>query len=358
MGYKGTTIIITLMMILPLVAGCQSADDTDAPARNDGRAISATLSDIATAAPVLPTRVIQRQVTTTLFGPSPVPVTPTPTEALGLAPTLAMPQAPAATMPPLASKTPSPMPSLPPTFTPVSQAAPQTQALFAEFIFGQSVEGRDLRGYRIGMGSKMLVLVGAVHGGFEDNTTRLIEQLAGHFRVNPQDILPDTTLLLIPALNPDGLARGRVLAGRFNANNVDLNRNWGCGWSETAYFRDQTVNAGSAPLSEPETQALASLIQTFQPSAVLFYHAAAAGVFAGNCGGHYGSDALAEAYGLAANYAFDAGFSAYPVTGTAPAWVNSLGIPSADVELASATDTEFDRNLLGILAVQHWLAQR
>ena len=36
----------------------------------------------------------------------------------------------------------------------------------------------------------------------------------------------------------------------------------------------------------------------------------------------------------------------------------SIGIPSADVELASATDPEFDRNLRGVMAVQWWLASR
>ncbi|MCU0463776.1 MAG: M14 family metallopeptidase [Anaerolineae bacterium] len=223
-------------------------------------------------------------------------------------------------------------------------------------VFGQSVEGRDLTAYRLGDGSRSVMLVGAVHGGFEANTTELMEALAEHFRANPADLPADITLWIIPALNPDGVERGRVLDGRFNANGVDLNRNWPCGWQPVAYFRDQTVSAGAEPLSEPETRALADLITSVQPAATLFYHAAASGVFAGTCGGEAGSGALAASVGLAAGYDTGEAFSAYPVTGTAPAWVNSLGLAAADVELASSTDPEFERNLAGVQAAACWVS--
>ena len=244
------------------------------------------------------------------------------------------------------------------SLAPTANSQQPTANSLQPFTFGTSVEGRELRGVRIGDGPRILMLVGAVHGGFETNTSALIEQLAAHFRDHPADLLPDVSLILIPSLNPDGVSRGRVLEGRFNASGVDLNRNWGCGWEPVAYFRDQVVGSGDAPFSEPETAALSSLIQSVQPSAVLFYHAAADGVFAGDCGGDAGSAALSEAYGRAAEYSYEDGFSRYPVTGTGPAWVNSIGIPSADVELASATDPEFDRNLHGVMAVQWWLAGR
>lgn len=278
------------------------------------------------------------------------PPTLTPTETTTPRPTLT-----AALTLPTSTSAPLILPTRPIT------AALPTEAAFGNdtaqaFTFGTSVEGRALTGLRIGSGSHVLMLVGAVHGGFEVNSIALIEALATHFQANPADLPPDTALVLIPMLNPDGVARGRVLEGRFNANAVDLNRNWPCGWQAEAYFRNQVVSAGSQPLSEPETAALAALIQTLQPSAVLFYHAAASGVFAGNCGGEVGSEALSAAVGTAAGYDFGAAFSAYPVTGTAPSWVNSIGIPSADVELASATDPEIERNLAGVLAALQWLA--
>lgn len=250
--------------------------------------------------------------------------------------------------------TSTPSPTIQPTVT--SEPAASPTIVPRTVVFGQSVEGRDLTAYRIGDGERSVMLVGAVHGGFEANTTELMEALAEHFRANPADLPADITLWIVPALNPDGVERGRVLAGRFNANGVDLNRNWPCGWQPVAYFRDQTVSAGAEPLSEPETRALADLITSVQPAATLFYHAAASGVFAGTCGGEAGSGALSATVGLAAGYDTGEAFSAYPVTGTAPAWVNSLGLAAADVELASSTDPEFDRNLAGVQAAACWVS--
>lgn len=79
-------------------------------------------------------------------------------------------------------------------------------------------------------------------------------------------------------LNPDGLVRGRTAEGRFNGNQVDLNRNWGCDWSATAYWQQRTVDPGERPFSEPETAALSVFMQSTRPVAALFYHAAANGI--------------------------------------------------------------------------------
>lgn len=201
----------------------------------------------------------------------------------------------------------------------------------------------------------MLMLIGGIHAGFEANTVRLLQALRDHFQATPQAVLPGITLLLIPTMNPDGLDYGRQLRGRFNGNNVDLNRNWGCGWSPNARFREFSVNAGSEAFSEPETRAVGALIQQVQPRAVLFYHAAAFGVYAGGCDGRSVSQGLARVYGDAASYPAGAAFDTYTLTGTASAWVDSQGIPAAAVELATSTETEFVRNLRGIQAVQQWL---
>lgn len=197
------------------------------------------------------------------------------------------------------------------------------------------------------------MLVGGIHAGFETNTVRLMDEMREHFQRTPSDILPGISLLVIPALNPDGLEYGRQLRGRFNDNNVDLNRNWGCGWSPDAEFSGGIVDAGEQPFSEPETRALGSLIQQVQPATVLFYHSAARGVFAGRCIGI--SDELAQVYGEATGYPYGEAFGAYNVTGTAPSWVDGLGIPAVDVELATADQTELIRNLRGVLAVQAWV---
>lgn len=254
-----------------------------------------------------------------------------------------------------------------PTFTPrpatltpfPSPTFVQIPTLPASFTFGQSVFGRSLVAHRFGDGEDVLMLVGGIHGGWESNTVALMNELIIYFEANPTALLPSVSLMIIPQLNPDGVARGHTLEGRFNDHRVDLNRNWGCGWEAVAYFQNQEVSPGVAAFSEPESQALSKLILETRPSAVLFYHSAADGVFAGNCNDQdAGSNAMSAVLGKAAGYSYGAEFTSYKVTGTAPSWVVSAGIASADVELATWRTSEFDRNLRGILAVQCWMVQR
>jgi len=319
---------VILVMLLMLLTAC-----------NPTPATLPTLAILPTTAPSL------------TFTPSHTPTvtaTPSPTTMPSVTPLLAG-EAPRWTQAP----TPTVTNTLPPN-TP-SPTSPATATLLPPvFTFGTSVEGRPLEGFRYGTGPQILMLIGGIHAGFEANTVDLVRELNAHFARTPGDILPGMTLVLVPALNPDGLARGRRLEGRFNSNMVDLNRNWGCGWSPEAEFGLGPVDPGNEPFSEPESTALGSLIQQTRPAAVVFYHAAANGVFGGDCGG-ISSDALAQVYGDASGYPYGRAFSSYNVTGSAPAWVASEGIPALDVELASAQLTEFRRNLNAILAVQRWL---
>jgi murein tripeptide amidase MpaA len=139
-------------------------------------------------------------------------------------------------------------------------------------VVGHSVEGRPLVARSFGSGDRLLMLVGGIHGGWEANTVALVDALIAHFAANPDDVLPGVRLVLVPAANPDGVLRGRTPEGRFNTNGVDLNRNWGCDWSPQAVWRDQPVDPGPHPLSEPESQALAETIRLLRPSALLFYN--------------------------------------------------------------------------------------
>lgn len=292
------------------------------------------MSSCAPISAQLPTFVPTRHSTATL---APL-VSPMPTATAGTIGVLMPTASYTPTLVPTATLTASP------TVTLVASAT--ATPLPAQFSFGKSAGGRDLLAYRIGTGATVLMLVGGVHMGYEANTARLLNEVITHYQA--VGVSDGMSLLIIPTLNADGVGRDGQLAGRFNGNGVDLNRNWGCGWAEEAYFREGRVNAGSAPFSEPETQALGALIQQLRPQAVLFYHAAARGVFAGDCGGGGVSQALAQAYSEASGYPYGEAFTAYPVSGTAPSWVDSLGIASADVELASTDSTEFTRNLRAI----------
>lgn len=224
-----------------------------------------------------------------------------------------------------------------------------------ETIIGYSVEGRPLSARQFGAGEHVILLVGGMHGGYEANTIRLMNELSIHFAANPQSVLENVTLVIVPVANPDGWARGETPEGRFNANGVDLNRNWGCDWSPEAVWRSMPVNPGARAFSEPESRALADFITELRPDAALFYHSAASGIFAGNCRGGTVSAAMALVLGEATGYRAGESFSAYPVSGTAASWADGQGIAAADVELTSHENSEFERNLRGVLAVQAWV---
>lgn len=280
------------------------------------------------------------------------------TALVTISPTITATATTTSTAIPLATDTPRLQVFATATITPTSlpSATATSTPLPENFIFGQSAGGRDLVAYRYGSGRYTIMLIGGIHAGFEANTIELVFEIQRYFQNNPSAIEPEVTFILIPVLNPDGEQLGRVLHGRFNGNTVDLNRNWGCGWSADAVFGRGIVDAGREAFSEPETTALGSLIQRVNPTSVIFYHSAANGVFSGNCGNDTAdSDGLGAIYGEASGYPYGLEFDAYPVTGTAPGWVDSIGIPALDVELASADIAEFERNLRAILAIQMWV---
>lgn len=220
------------------------------------------------------------------------------------------------------------------------------------FSIGQSWEGRDIWAWQFGEGPRTIVLVGGIHGGFEGNTVVLVERLVDHFRINPDRVLPGIRLVLIPVANPDGLARGAGLEGRFNARGIDLNRNWGCEWQGTAYLRDQEVDPGPRPFSEPESLALRSYFIAQPPDAVIFYHSAAGGIFLGACGEHGPPRWLGDLLSEATGYPHPRSFSYYEISGDATNWLVERGIPAAVVETYTQDDPDFEINLAGVMALQ------
>ena len=234
-------------------------------------------------------------------------------------------------------------------------------------IIGMSVLGRPIEVYTFGTGANTLILVGGIHGGYEWNTTVLAYELIDYLNANPDTVPTAVTLHIIPAANPDGI---RIVTGktgpitatdvtttdnfpaRFNARGVDLNRNWDCDWSPTAYWRDQPVNGGAEPFSEAENQALRNFIgQQEQVRVVLFWHSQATLVSPGSCGqAHLPSIEMATVFARAANYPLQE-FSAYEITGDASDWLAKNDIPSFSVELTTHETTDWERNRAGILAL-------
>lgn len=235
-----------------------------------------------------------------------------------------------------------------------------------ETVVGYSVDNRPIINYRLGNGADHIVLIGGIHGGYEWNTTILAYEILDHLSAHPHLITPNLSVHIIPSANPDGLHRivgkmgrfeaedvvGDITIGRFNANQVDLNRNWDCLWQPTSTWRSVEVSAGTEAFSEPEVDSLALLLLELQPKAVIWWHSAANAVFAGGCPESYApSVELGERYGTASGYPFHESFTHYAITGDASDWLATQSIPSISVELLNHTDTDFEQNRLGVTAL-------
>ncbi len=235
---------------------------------------------------------------------------------------------------------------------------------------GSSVEYRDIDVTVFGDGDTHLLFVGGVHGGYEWNSSLLAYEMIDHFETNPELIPEDLTVSIIPSLNPDGLylvtgtegeftsadvpdPTTRVAEGRFNANGIDLNRNFDCKWAPESSWRGNVVSAGTEAFSEPEAAALRGYVAEFAPVAVVFWHSKANNVYASECENGVLPETLEvmNTYATAGAYGAVPSFDAYPVTGDAEGWLASIGIPAVTVELETANSIEWTRNLAGVTAL-------
>jgi len=234
---------------------------------------------------------------------------------------------------------------------------------------GRSVEGRPITVRRVGEGSKDVAIVGGIHGGYEANSILLTRELYEHFAANPAQIPAIITLHFIENMNPDGLHRVSggvpvevfdfqtvdIVPGRFNANGVDLNRNWDGDWQPTSFWGSRVVDAGSAPFSEPETQAIRDYFERIDPVVSIFYQSAADGLWYSGADEEWTpSRRVAEIYSEASGYPMpqpDGGPVAYEITGSADDYFYEVRHPNITVELRTRFSTEFDRNLRGLSAL-------
>ncbi len=240
-------------------------------------------------------------------------------------------------------------------------------------VVGTSVEGRAITAYHYGNGETELLFVGGVHGGYSWNTVLLAYELMDYLKENPSAIPPNVRATVIPVLNPDGLnkvvasddptgrfsssdvatASDKLTAGRFNANEVDLNRNFDCEWQAAGKWQNKTVSGGSQAFSEPESQALKNYVETNRPKAVVAWYSAAGGVFASSCQNSISAEtrALTGKYASASGYPAYDSFEAYKVTGDMLNWLAKNNIPAISVLLTNHRDTEWDKNRAGIEAL-------
>ena len=234
-------------------------------------------------------------------------------------------------------------------------------------VIGVSVEGREIEAYTYGNGETHLAFIGGIHGGYEWNSVLLAYTFMDYLETNSKVIPNNLSITVIPSANPDGVYKvigkeGRfgdadvpsnTVPGRFNAHEVDLNRNFDCKWKPESMWRENIVSAGSAPFSEPEAAAMRSFVLENDLAAAVFWHSQGNAVYASECEVGILPETLdiMNAYADASGYGAVEVFDQYEFTGDAEGWLASIGIPAVTVELQTHETIEWEQNLAGIKAL-------
>lgn len=237
-------------------------------------------------------------------------------------------------------------------------------------VIGKSAGGKDIAAYHFGTGDTEVLFIGGTHGGYAWNTALLGYQLVDYLKTNPSEIPPGVKATVIPVLNPDGLSKvvdsdgpftsanvsrseEAGVAGRFNANNVDINRNFDCEWKAQGVWQKKTVSGGTAAFSEPESAAIRDYANGHRPVAVVAWFSAGGGVFPASCGGSISTETqkITDIYAKASGYAAKKDFDYYQVSGDMTNWFAKNNVPAIGVMLLTHDDIEWGRNLAGSKAI-------
>ncbi len=202
-------------------------------------------------------------------------------------------------------------------------------------VFGHSVEGRPIRGAVLGEGDETQLLIGVVHGNEplgEPILLRLIETLK-----DQPELLRGSQVVIVPVVNPDGLAANT----RTNSRGIDLNRNFPSNnWAKT-------TRHGTAPESEPETRIVVDLIKRFKPTRILSIHSPL------DCVNYDGpADTLAKRIASVTPYPLRADIG-YPTPGSLGSYAgNDLRLPTITLELGAeeTIDGSWPRTRPGLFA--------
>ncbi len=152
------------------------------------------------------------------------------------------------------SLTPSvPLPSVPPKLT--------TFLVPGQYrIVGTSVQRLPILSFVLGNGPDVTFVLAAIHGN-EPAGVSLVRRL-GKYLQQQAHFMEGRRVVLLAVANPDGMAH----RSRFNANGVDLNRNF------PAANRVNDRQSGAIALSEPEARLIKQLIEQYFPDRIISLH--------------------------------------------------------------------------------------
>ncbi len=254
--------------------------------------------------------------------------------------------------------TPTPLPTATPS--PVVIITPEPTLSWPETtILGQSVNEQPIEAVRFGDGPVNLIFIGGLHAGFAPSTATLADEMISYFEDHLDEIPTSVTLYIVPSANPDSVISPGEKEGRYNANGVDLNRNWDCLHVEDPLIGGELEpgRGGAEPFSEPETVALRDFIVETGPTAVIFWMARSAEglISPGACESRNpASDELGAIYSAVSDYAYVPdieGTIGFTLNGDASNWLDKQGYATVSVLLRDYLEIDFQRNLAGVRAV-------
>jgi protein MpaA len=184
---------------------------------------------------------------------------------------------------------------------------------------GRSALGRPIGGRRFGGAGPALLIFGGIHGD-EPASVEVLLDLA--LRLEAAPAAPAAPIWLLPVVNPDGVARGF----KNSARDVDLNRNFPA--RSFSLDHQPGYSPGPAPLSEPETRALAALVDRADVQAAVAVHAPFGCI-------NYDGPAAAWAEAVAAASGWPArAHIGYPTPGSLGSWLGiDRSLPVLTLEL-------------------------
>jgi len=235
------------------------------------------------------------------------------------------------------------------------------------FQIGTSPNKHNIGGYSFGNSKKCVIVIGGIHGRYEENTIYIANRLIDYCGRNEQNL--SVTVKIIPNLNPDAFryelndpilkTNGSLI--RFNGNSVDLNRNWYTpDWrADCVYsFNDVRIRAGGkTPMSEPEIISLSDFIlgckSVYEEIYVITLHSYVVNkTEKGSVFPSYiknskneievleSSDKLADIFSHDGSFLKNAIFQNYTVTGEMAYWCGINNIAEVDLEFCNNGDID------------------
>ena len=212
-------------------------------------------------------------------------------------------------------------------------------------VIGYSVDGRPITAYYYGSGPTTILFTGGMHGS-EPSGKYIMQDWANYLDSNAYKIPAGRQVVIVPAVNPDGLA----VLSRYNAHNVNIDRNFAAANWQTDIDTSSGIVAGgggATAMSEPETRALASLTTSLLPRLEVSFHAAGRLIGANEFGD---SIAIGNLYGSCVGYTSMIGHAeetmGYSITGEYEQWAGEqYGTPAILIELPTASGYYFNAHL-------------